>query len=645
MKLKLYSLTIKGLRKHLDTTVLFGDSTFLIGKNNVGKSTVFRALELLLNDVKKIDSEDEFLSVLNETKTENVNLTNEIVIMGEFRDCPEESTSWKGLKGRVFSYDTADCPEETGLRIFYRKTYEKGQNVKIEMRQQKRVIKECFQDCKSINDYIENGFPEDVIKDLFEGVATNRNLTQTQLKKLLLEEDLYDLLEEEEWFENPGGIPGVVLSRLPNFLLIPAQDKMEELSGNSGALIKTMGKLFEDVRNSSPNYIKAQEYLNKLQEELDPSDDSKEFGKMMRDLNDIVGDVFPNTRLLASANLSDADKSIRPIFDVRMSNNVNTPIENQGTGVIRSAVFAMLRYRTMREANGQVTPLIIGFEEPEIYLHPSAAHQLRDTIYELASSSTNQIICTTHSPFMIDLSRKSNQVLNHFCYEAVNIEKGTSNYLVDKIISNPFNVTKAFRELHENDKSYVKMLLKMDDYMSKVFFVENVLIVEGDTEDIVIRESIQRMPDSVRKDILHNWHIVKARGKASIISLVKYFLAMGIRPYVIHDKDSGTAGAEIFNGPIASVTGEERRIMLENCIEDVLGYAAPTSEKPYRAHRYINSNWGKSWDEVEGDWKTIMESLFEEAFQSESDGVGKVEIRKATVIAKKVKAAETVSVD
>lgn len=27
--------------------------------------------------------------------------------------------------------------------------------------------------------------------------------------------------------------------------------------------------------------------------------------------------------------------------------------------------------------------LIIGFEEPEIYLHPSAANQMRDLIYEL----------------------------------------------------------------------------------------------------------------------------------------------------------------------------------------------------------------------------------------------------------------------
>ncbi len=49
--------------------------------------------------------------------------------------------------------------------------------------------------------------------------------------------------------------------------------------------------------------------------------------------------------------------------------------------------------------------LIIGFEEPEIYLHPSAANQMRDLIYEL-SDGQSQIIATTHSPYLIDLSRK-----------------------------------------------------------------------------------------------------------------------------------------------------------------------------------------------------------------------------------------------
>lgn len=52
--MKLHSLRIQGLRKHFDITIKFGSSTFLIGANNIGKSTVFKALEYLLTDIKKL---------------------------------------------------------------------------------------------------------------------------------------------------------------------------------------------------------------------------------------------------------------------------------------------------------------------------------------------------------------------------------------------------------------------------------------------------------------------------------------------------------------------------------------------------------------------------------------------------------------
>lgn len=124
---------------------------------------------------------------------------------------------------------------------------------------------------------------------------------------------LYDLDESKEcWIENPGGIPQNVLSKLPKYLLIPAQDSEGEISGTSGTLQKTLNELFNEVREKSENYKKAQEYLNKLAKELDPSDENTEISKMIGELNDIISDVFPHTGISAAANLSDADKVIKP---------------------------------------------------------------------------------------------------------------------------------------------------------------------------------------------------------------------------------------------------------------------------------------------------------------------------------------------
>ena len=59
---QLYSLNIEGFRKHTDTKIIFSDSTFLIGENNVGKSSILYALEYLLGASQSI-SLDEFYSL------------------------------------------------------------------------------------------------------------------------------------------------------------------------------------------------------------------------------------------------------------------------------------------------------------------------------------------------------------------------------------------------------------------------------------------------------------------------------------------------------------------------------------------------------------------------------------------------------
>ncbi len=99
---------------------------------------------------------------------------------------------------------------------------------------------------------------------------------------------------------------------------------------------------------------------------------------MLSGLNKVVGDVFPETIFLAQANLSNPDEVITPKFDIQLGSNVNTSVDNQGAGVIRSSIFAMLRYRSMRENNLKrkkkeyVRPLLIAFEEPEIsFVDPS----------------------------------------------------------------------------------------------------------------------------------------------------------------------------------------------------------------------------------------------------------------------------------
>lgn len=596
--MRLHRLKIEGFRRLQNVEILLGDATFLIGQNNVGKSSLLKAIEILLSAKKQLDSSD-FYSIIDEDTGETKPNTTTIIIEGEFRNLPEEAKKWRGFKGRIFNYDTE---VESGLSVTYRKTYNLGNDVIIEFKSKVREINSDFEDCKKPQDYIDAGIDAEIIQELFPELDKAIGKSKAAIEKLESIDEIWQLKDEEDWFQNPGGIPGNVLKMLPRFLLIPVDTAINEIQGSSsGVLGKTLNELFDTVRESSDNFKTAQAYLDKLAEELDPSDDESEFGKMMIELNDVLSSVFPDSKLHATTDLSDPTKVLKPSFNVEMSSNIRTPVQNQGTGMIRAAVFGMLRFRQKwlsKREDETARSLIICFEEPEIYLHPSAANQMRDTIYEL-SSSTSQIIASTHSPFIIDISRKPRQVLNRLS------EKDNS------IVGEAFSVTDAFKTLQGDDKDYVKMLLKIDDYIARAFFVKNIVIVEGDTEDILIRETLSRLPKDDFLKLVSNFEVIKARGKAAIIGLVKYLTSMGLKPIVVHDRDKGIDGAEKFNDPIREAIGENGRIimMCEN-VEDEIGYSA-NSEKPFRAY-LETQKWGENWTDIPDNWKIKMKDIFNE---------------------------------
>ena len=582
--MKLEKIKIKNFRRIEEAELNLASSSFVIGSNNCGKTSVIDAIDALLSLKTEKVSESDFRQLPDGTRAEIIELE------GTFSNISDETAQSRGFRGRVING-----------KFTYKKTYKitSATKPKIESITLPYNIKAEFSLAKTVKDLLDNGIEQAVITDAIEKSNANDKLPKEWEKKITEALD-YQIDQEPIFEENPGGFPSNVNSKLPKVIRIPSLVNVDDLGykdKGTSVLSECLALLFDDLLNQTNLASEIQAKLTELETQMSPETEGSLIKMLTVDVNEIISSVFPACGIDIKPNLQNLSDILKPKYEVSLFSNVSTKIEKQGTGLVRTTAFAMLRYHSnlRRARNLETRPILVAFEEPEIYLHPAAANLLRDTIYALGS--TDQIVCTTHSPWMIDLTQEPLSLT-----KMINVDD-------DAISCVNYGLTSAFAQLPEDDKQRVKMLQLFDDEVSRVFFADRVIVIEGDTELLAIKNTLKVIPENLRKDILARTQIVRARGKASIISLVKYLHDLHIFPYVMHDRDQDAAGAIIFNQPIADAVNDPARLILnhEN-VEDSLGYDAPKRDKPFQA--FLRTNQWTSVADIPAEWKLKFEFIF-----------------------------------
>ena len=193
--------------------------------------------------------------------------------------------------------------------------------------------------------------------------------------------------------------------------------------------------------------------------------------------------------------------------------------------------------------------LIIAFEEPELYLHPSRCRYLADLLMKISENplegrgSSNQILYTTHSPYFVDLNRFDQ-------LRVVRKGKGTTDE-IPKTSVNSYSLEKAKKDLAvvngTNPNDYTRESFKarassvMNPVVSEGFFSDKVVVVEGMTE-VCSLWKLQEILELgwIEKGIV----IVPAGGKNNIDRPVIIFRGLKIPTYFIYDGDSQLKGRD-----------------------------------------------------------------------------------------------------
>lgn len=162
-------------------------------------------------------------------------------------------------------------------------------------------------------------------------------------------------------------------------------------------------------------------------------------------------------------------------------------------------------------------------DEPENALHPMAARAAQRHLYELAESPDWQVIMTTHSPHFVNPFEDHTTI--------VRLERAGDGEAAPVA---PRTYRSDLIEFEGDDKERLQALQHIDPSFSEVFFGSFPVLVEGDTEHAAFMSSILERQHGLMDQVT----VIRARGKAILVPLVKVMTHFKIDFGIVHDSDS-----------------------------------------------------------------------------------------------------------
>lgn len=156
--------------------------------------------------------------------------------------------------------------------------------------------------------------------------------------------------------------------------------------------------------------------------------------------------------------------------------------------------------------------------EPEIHFHPQMQRSFSRMIEKISQNIGTQFIISTYSPLFINESN----IQHVYRFAKINWETHIKNPLID--IS--------------WDESSLVHLLKFDN-LSKIFFVNNIIMVEGETDAYFFEYYLKYLHTlPAWKDKITDYEIININGKWSYKLRSSFLAKFGLKSYFIGDRDN-----------------------------------------------------------------------------------------------------------
>lgn len=373
-----------------------------------------------------------------------------------------------------------------------------------------------------------------------------------------------------------------------------------EVEDVEGEELEQIKKDYAELKSSIPKL------LRKIKKKTDTS-----LENVSQNVSKNLQSVFSNEYLRVSVqggesngfSISDIVKSTDSGVLIGNKQNSDMPLSTQGTGIQRMSLIYIIQNLIEQGLLGTNEHKMLLIDEPEAFLHPEAVRALSRSLYSIGDRMP--LIISTHSPILIDLSE------NHTTIQVLRIGKSKAIELYQSSSS----------QFDGNDVNNMKLLNYVDSYINEFFFAEQIIIVEGDTEYIALKQYI--------KNQNLNIHVIRARGKATICSLMKILNQFKTPYFILHDIDNherfinSTLKAQLTNcNNIYKLKSSSTRIFgsVPN-FERAIGLNdVPNSKKTETIHNIVNGINKDLYDEARKKIKNLFDYIFNEEIGVELDG-------------------------
>ncbi|MCI5144742.1 MAG: hypothetical protein D3923_04265 [Candidatus Electrothrix sp. AR3] len=433
--MKLTKVCFKNFRCYEEETPIdIGDLSCIIGKNDIGKSTILDVLDAFFNDA--IDKND-----LNSKSSSDV-----VEITCSFSDLPSSLI--------------LDTTVETSLKQECMLDEEGHLQIKRVFKFGKTISKSVF--------LIANHPTHDRLLNLL-------SLKNTELKKLA--EDVGADLTKVGKKKNPP-LRNAIRLAINDNTLEPQEIKV----GGSLDSANNLKQIWSSLKKKLPIYAVFKTDKSIDDKDKDVQDPMKQAIKeclAIQTIQDLLSQVEEQVRDLSTAvaektikKLEVIDKSIAEklktdfnkvpawdrVFDLTLLNDENIPLNKRGSGIKRLVLLSFFQAQAENRQSASGAPAVIyAIEEPETSQHPNHQEMIIDSLVRMSEAEGIQVLFTSHSSNLvreipiesliyIDKAETNSRVINYGVNKTDNLPiESVINQIIETlgVLPNPIDKVKV----------------------------------------------------------------------------------------------------------------------------------------------------------------------------------------------------------